>query len=360
MTSHLFERALNLFAVVSRKSEILRPMTAVLTFCLCAAGPFPVFAQVGDPGREHREIWMFAGPYVSRPAPGWEWVRRDMGDMWKADAPWQSVARAVSVIQFPPTSIDRANDSDLRLAIADIKRRNIAFAVGTGLLIRSDRCRSKTEAYVDQAALERLFEKLRRNGANVKYVTMDEPYFYGHRDSSPTSCHESARVLAQALAQSIAIVRKYFPDAQIGTDEVVTRERPWVDELVGWADIFRQVTGEKLAYMHADLSWKREPLQNLVPLSKALKARGIPLGISYNAAARGDEPWFDPGSVSSSDVGWVQNAVRHYEEVESSLGVHPDHAVLTTWVHYPTRMLPETQPGTFTNLVYQYIQRQKR
>jgi hypothetical protein len=28
-------------------------------------------------------------------------------------------------------------------------------------------------------------------------------------------------------------------------------------------------------------------------------------------------------------------------------------------VHYPTRILPETQPGTFTNLVYQYFQRQR-
>src|SRR5689334_3516920 len=92
------------------------------------------------------EIWMFAGPHVEHPAPGWEGVRRDMGALWKPDAPWKTVAAAVTVIQFPPTSIDRARDSDLREALADIKRRHIAFAIGTGLLIRSDRCRAKTEA----------------------------------------------------------------------------------------------------------------------------------------------------------------------------------------------------------------------
>src|ERR1043166_8854027 len=214
------------------------------------------------------QIWMFAGPQVSHPAPGWEAVRRDMGDMWKPGAPWQIVAGAVGVIQFPPTSVDRASESDLRQAISEIKHRNIALAVGTGLLIRSDRCRSKTEAYVDQAALEHLFDKLRRNGADVKYVTMDEPYFYGHRDSSPTSCHESAQALAQALKESIAIVRKYFPNAQIGTDEVVTKERAWVDELAGWADSYQQATGERLAYLHADLGWNPEAVQNLVPLSR--------------------------------------------------------------------------------------------
>ena len=47
----------------------------------------------------------------------------------------------------------------------------------------------------EPGALDRLFDKLRRNGGDVKYVTRDEPFYYGHRDSSPTSCHESAQAL---------------------------------------------------------------------------------------------------------------------------------------------------------------------
>jgi hypothetical protein len=157
-----------------------------------------------------------------------------------------------------------------------------------------------------------------------------------------------------------AIVRKYFPNAQIGTDEVVTKERPWVDELVGWVDTYQKVTGEKLAYLHADVNWKPGTVQNLAPLSRALRERGVPFGVTYDAAAKGDQPWFHPNDESNSDIGWVQNARSHYTEVESGLGVHPDHAVLSTWVHYPTRMLPETEPGTFTNLAYQYIEQHRR
>jgi hypothetical protein len=40
------------------------------------------------------EIWMFAGPHIEHPTPGWEGVRRDMGEMWKADASWKTVAGA--------------------------------------------------------------------------------------------------------------------------------------------------------------------------------------------------------------------------------------------------------------------------
>jgi len=295
------------------------------------------------------QIWMFAGPHVDHPAPGWEGIRRDAGEMWKADAPWKTVARAVNVIQFPPTSVDRARDGDLREALADIKRRNIAFAIGTGLLIRSDRCRAKTEAYVDQKALEGLLGKLQRNGADVKYVTMDEPFFYGHRDSTPTSCRESPQALAQALKQSIAIVRKYFPNAQIGSDEVLDASGAWVQELAKWAETYKAVTGEPLAYIHTDLNWTPGAVRNLVPLAAALKQRHVPLGVIYDADA----------SNNNSDENWSRNTISHFAEVESKLGLHPDHAVIETWVKRPSRMLPEDMPGAFTNAVFQYIQRKK-
>jgi hypothetical protein len=293
---------------------------------------------------------MLGSPNVANKVPGWEGVRTDAGAMWTPDAPWKTVAAAVKVILMPPGSIDRARDSDLQQAFADLKRRRIALAVGTGLLIRSDRCRAKTEAYVDQATLERLFDKLRRNGADVKYVSMDEPYFYGHTDSSPIACHESAQALAQALVQGMAVVRKYFPDAQIGTDEVVTKDRAWVDELAAWADAYRQATGENLAYLHADLTWKPGSVQNLAPLARALKQRHVPLGVIYDADAANS-------FKTSSDEDWSRNTIGHFAQVESEVGVHPDHAVIETWVKFPTRMLPESEPTTLTNVVLQYIQR---
>lgn len=313
----------------------MKELFSILAACLLL--PVPVHAA---------EIWMLGGPHVEHHAPGWENIRTDAGSMWMPDAPWKTVAGAVRVIQFPPTSVDRARDSDLREALGDLKRRNIAFAVGTGLLIRSDRCRATTEAYVDQKMMEGLFDKLRRNGADVKYVTMDEPFFYGHRDSGPTSCHESPQVLAQALKESIAIVRKYFPNAKIGSDEVVDASRPWVQELVQWTDTFKAVTGEPLAYIHTDLNWKEGSVRNLLPLAAALKQRHVALGIIYDADS----------ANNNSDENWSRNTISHFAEVEKEIGVRPDHAVIETWVKTPTRMLPENQPGTFTNVVLQYIQ----
>jgi hypothetical protein len=334
-----------------------RTNVAILTISFCIGGVCGGLAQAQVSALAHPEIWMWGSPTILNKPAGWEGVRADAGELWKPDAPWQTVASSVKVIQMPPGNIERARESDLKEAIADIKRRKFSLAVATGLLIRSDRCRAKTEAYVDRSTLERLFDKLRRNGGDVQYVTMDEPFYYGHKDSSPTACHESARALAQALVESIAIVRKYFPNARIGSDEPLTKELTWVDELAAWVDTYQQVTGEKLAYLHADLTWKPGSAQNLVSLGRVLEQRHVPLGIIYDASAKGDEPWFDPNSVSNSNIGWVRNAIRHFTEVETEIGVHPEHAVIETWVHYPSRMLPENEPGTLTNLVLQYIQR---
>jgi hypothetical protein len=295
------------------------------------------------------EIWMWGSPHVERHAPGWENVRTDTGDLWTPDAPWKTVAREVKVVGFPPTNIERANDRDLQQAFADMKRRNLALAVGTGLLIRSDRCRSKSEAYVDRETLERLFDKLRRNGADVRYVEMDEPFFYGHRDSGPTACHESAQTLAQALKESIALVRRYFPNVKFGADEVVDASAPWVRELTEWTDTFKAVTGEPLAFVHADLDWSEASVRNLVPLAAALRQHHVPFGVIYDADRFNN----------NSDENWSRNAISHFVKVERDVGLHPDHAAIGTWVKFPSRMLPENAPGTLTNVVLQYIQ-QKR
>lgn len=89
-------------------------------------------------------------------------------------------------------------------------------------------------------------------------------------------------------------------------------------------------------------------MRNLVPLAAALKQRHVPLGVIYDADS----------SNNNSDENWSRNTISNFARVESRAGVHPDHAVIETWVRFPTRMLPETEPGTLTNVVLQYI-RQK-
>jgi hypothetical protein len=291
------------------------------------------------------DIWMWGTPQLVNKGGGWADVRADAGDMWKPDAPWKTVAGAVKVIQFPPPNLQSSRDEDLKQALSDIKRRKLDLAIEASLLVRDSQCRSNTEAYSDPGATEQLLLKIQRNGGDLKYLIMDEPFFFGHQYSGPTACHESAEALAKKIAEMTVVARRIFPHLAVGTVDVVDQSRQWVDDLLAWADTYKRVTGEPLAFFHTDVSWSEPAIKNLVPLEKGLRERHIPFGVIYNADAE-----------TVSDQMFLDSARRHISEIEVALGIHPDSAIFQSWVKWPTRMLPETQRGTYTNLVFQYLQ----
>lgn len=291
------------------------------------------------------EVWLFAGPHMATKPPGWAGIRDDAGDMWTPDAPWEKVAHAASVIQLPPPNVANARDVDLKVMLDDVKRRHIALALEASLLLKTPQCNSNTEAYSDPGATELLLNKIKRNGGDLKYLIMDEPFYFGHRYSGPTACHEAPEALAQRIGEMTVAARRIFPGLQVGTVDVVDASRPWVDELLAWADTYKRVTGEPLAFFHADVAWSDPAMRNLKPLEAGLRARHIPFGVIYNADAE-----------VNSDATFIDSARRHMGEVGSVFGVHPDTAILQTWVKYPTHMLPETQSGSETNLALQTLQ----
>lgn len=288
------------------------------------------------------EIWIKSGAHLVNIPPPWQGMPEDAGAMWKPDASWPTVAARVKVAEFPPGNIQWAKDEDLQYAFAEMKRRHIELALGTGLLTRSDRCQARNEAMGAPGELEQMLQKIRRTGGELRYLAMDEPYYFGHRDDS--GCHQSAAELAENVAANVAAARRVFPSVQIGDIEVVGASRPWIDELAAWADAYRAAVGEKLAFFQTDISWSELAMRNLKPLSDALKSRDIPLAIIYNADAS-----------AHTDESWEQSAESHIAFIEGALGIHPQLAVFDSWTRNPSHRVPESQPGTLTNLVLQYL-----
>jgi hypothetical protein len=280
------------------------------------------------------EIWIKSGAQLAGRPP--------VDNMWTPDAPWPMVAAHVKAAEFPPGNIERAKDEDLQAAFREMKRRSIALALGTGLLARSVRCQATNEAMGSAGELEQLLLKIRRNGGDLRYIAMDEPYSFGHRDDS--GCHQSAAELAANVAQGVAIARGIFRNVEVGDIEVVDASRPRTQDLASWADAYRAATGEKLAFMQTDINWSELAMRNLTPLSAALRARGIPLAIIYNADAS-----------TKTDESWERNAESHIAEIEGAIGIHPDIAVFDSWTANPSHPLPETAPGTLTNLALRYL-----
>ncbi|MBV9562415.1 MAG: M56 family metallopeptidase [Bradyrhizobium sp.] len=276
------------------------------------------------------------------------WISGDLqlgpADMFHADADWKTVAGHTRAVELPPWITLNGKDDVLKRIFENLAERQIGLALEVRVLPRTDECPQPTKAYSDPDEPERILRRLHDLGADVKYVDMVDPFFFGHRFSGPGACLEPTAKLARQLAERVKLIRTYFPRAQIGTSELVDESTPWIDELVKWTEAYQQTTGEPLAFFYADVAWSHPSMRNLLPLGNALAARHIPFGIIYNA----DE-------AAHSDAVWTDNTRQHIAEIESALGVHPDVAIFRSSAGSPSRVLPETQPLTLTNLASQYL-----
>jgi hypothetical protein len=268
----------------------------------------------------------------------------DTNDMFRMDAAWKTVAAQTSVVKFLPGVLLNRKDENLKRAFENLAARHIALALEMGLLVRTGQCTQKTKAYSNPGDVERMLERAQRLGADPKYIVIVNPFFFGHRFLAPDACREPAEELARQIAQKIQLIRSYFPKVEIGASDTVDESSAWVGELASWTDVYRRVTGEPLAFFHAEMEWSRPAVQNLAALAGEMKARGIPFGITYD----GDDD-------ASSNEAWFDSARQHIAEIESVIGLRPDTAIFKTSFNHLAPLVPETQPGTLTNLASQYL-----
>jgi hypothetical protein len=77
-----------------------------------------------------------------------------------------------------------------------------------------------------------------------------------------------------------------------------------------------------------------------------MQANGIAFGVIYDGGGAGK---------NESDDVWTQEAAQRFHQVESTPSLIPDQAIFQSWARWPKRLLPETEHGTMTNLVLQYL-----
>jgi hypothetical protein len=150
--------------------------------------------------------------------------------------------------------------------------------------------------------------------------------------------------------RTASIFRQAFPSAQFCDAEPIAfpLSGGWTSTILQWTKTFQSATGVPLACFQADVQWTGPWQQQLSELKTRLHGAGIKLGVMYtgNGNAR-------------TGLEWVQQSVQRARAVEANPATAPDQALLQSWMRQPDHMLPETQPGTMTNLVLEYAQRRK-
>jgi hypothetical protein len=275
----------------------------------------------------------------------------DFMSLFTEQAPWKEAAQHVQVfnlfggwVAHFPWEPPEATDAELQAIVADLNRRGIAIGFEASPLVATDECGAGIEGFFGPQEGLQIVNKLHRLGATVYYVSLDEPFAFGHIYSGPQACQWPAEKIAQQVHEYITAIQSVYPDVIVGDNEPL-----WagvnVDELVGWLDAYKAVTGSNLPFIHLDLDYSRPdwPLA-AKQLEQAARKRGIEFGIFYLGDA-GD----------SSDAEWLNKAFERARLYELVAGGKPDHVIFESWHDRPDHVLPESNPDTFTALIKRYF-----
>ena len=273
-------------------------------------------------------------------------------------AGWPSTRERVHVAKLYVDWIDSASVSTLTSAVRVMADNHIATAVELGGL-RDWGCTSTIMIEVEGDKLAKLTDA----GGALTYVVMDDPFGYTMERANPQGCGYSALQVSEQLVDFVRAMRSAHHGVRIGLIEPV----PWfwvgehpphpgndfggLPELLDTLQTVLGAAGEQIDFFHADspYDWtEAHPAKwdKLVDLEREVRARGLPFGLIYN----------------TENDGFATDERFHDETLEGlkafwAAGGTPDHFIVQSWYAVPTRMIPEGQPYTFSNVVRDFMTR---
>jgi hypothetical protein len=273
----------------------------------------------------------------------------DYMDLFKSTTAWPQAASHVKVFKISTQMALHGTDEQLKIIIGGLKREHILMGIEAGLLVATKRCGKGAEGYGLPATVETFAKRIQSLGGSLDYVAMDEPVWFGHAQGGVVRgvvrCQDSLADLVDQIAPKIAILRLYFPNVQIGDIDPInaspyaTSQDPrFVGDIIALTDLLQQKTGMKLAFVHADIAWTTKWQPMVESLASQLHKRGIRFGVICDGG----------GPDVNSNEAWVRQALQRCRAMAANPKTLPDDLIVQSWEPLPTKMLPETDPGSLT------------
>ena len=332
----------------------------LVTTRFCAAQEARGDRGTGERESFAREIWL--GPQSLPPPPLAQ--DADFMDLFHPDAPWEVAASHTRVFKLYGSFLGHASQEQVNAVVSDLNRRGIAIAVEIGTInvnfTPPPPCGGLgiVEGYGTPALATRISQMIKSAGGQIRYISMDEPLFFGHYFSGAHACHSSIDEVVQLIVPTLSAFEQEFPGIVIGDIEPTNllQQPDWQNSWRLWTDGFLAATHRPLAFVQLDVPWDAPnphgPAANaadgatLFHFLEQLRRAGLveKLGIIYNGAAS-----------DTTDQAWVFDAQNHVRQMEMQFALSPDQAILQSWQPHPTHALPETSPNTLTHLVNFYF-----
>jgi hypothetical protein len=291
------------------------------------------------------EIWFAPEDSIRREQRGDPW-KGDFMALFPADAPWQKAAARVQIFEIYPQFLSRASDDTLRAVFEGLKRRNIALAISYGMLHRPKGAEMH-EGYGAEIA-GRDIARLKRLGADVRYIVADEPLLFGHFFWGVGAPPLPIAELAKDFVSTARQFREAFPEARIGMDDPIMlyKDQEWAPAMREFLAAYKNEFGEPMGFVRLECAsfQIREWLPRYISAAELFRS----LGVGFGVLITGD-------ASDTSDEQWLAKAEERYVVWESDGRPAPAQVVFQSWMPRPSKILPETAPDTHTHLVNGYF-----
>ena len=265
-------------------------------------------------------------------------------ELFAPGAAWDQAAAHVGVFKLYGEWVAYdATDDELRTALAAIKARGMTVAVEMGPLDATSSCGQGVESFAGIEEGKLISRRIRQAGGVLQVIAMDEPYFFAHVYDGPNACHWPVEQVADGVAAFVRAMRAEWPALVVGDTEPMPTPVS-ASGLADWLDAYRTATGEAAAFIHLDMDWSRAGWPDLgAAVREAGRARGVPVGMIYS------------GGAATTDAQWMSSAGRRVLADEQAGGGSPDHILFQSWNDKPDRVLPESDPVSFTGFIDRYF-----
>jgi hypothetical protein len=270
----------------------------------------------------------------------------DYMDLFKADSPWPVAASGLTAFKISTQFVLRGDEGQLRIVMRELRQRHISLAIEMGVLEGRGpgNCGYHVEGYASPRTVEAVARKIKKLGGQIDLIAMDEPVWYGHifrtGSGDRVGCQSSVEEVAEIAASKVRLLRQYFPDIQVGDIEPVNARlggQRSIDDIIEFVGLLNEKVPGSPVFLHADISWGTDWQPLLEDLATRLHAKGIHVGVI-----------FDGDADAEGDEAWVRQALERCKNVAGDPKIDPDDFIIQSWEVLPTKMLPETDPGTLT------------
>lgn len=328
---------------------------------ICAAllGAVALLAGCGSQDREPAQdslrsnaassIWLH--PHPADPQYGGS---VDFQSLLTSTAGWPTVASHTAVFGLYAGWIVNASDAQIAQLAALLLSQKMSIEIEAPSLQATADCGTNVEGYAPYGQSLQTFtlaylQRLKAVAADVAFVKVDEPYYFGSVSTEPGACVWPVEQVAAEVAQFAQLVHTVYPNAEVGDTEPIIAAAYAPDVLTAlaqWHAAFEAISGSPFPFFMADMDFSDPhwPSRALA-LADRVRARGMRFGIIYT----GD-------LTDTTDAVWAAKAVARFEAFQGGAHGNPDFALFQSWEPHPLFCLPESEPTSLTGVVAAYIE----